>query len=258
MEERFIHVGRTARYHLLGRLEAAPEFWIVLHGYGQLARYFLNAFEGLEEGRVIVAPEGLSRFYLDTEHSRVGATWMTREDRLNEIDDHVAYLDALAKEISRVAMPGAPVNVLGFSQGVATATRWALKGSTPIARLVLWSGSIPPEFDREALARTQAHATVDLVLGDKDEFADGSAGHSRAPFGASRCPSPQTPVQWSAPLRAGASCALAGKGVIRSALAACCPSKPTARPTFAHLRRDSSNVLNGRSSAPSVGPFRSR
>ncbi|MBK7381927.1 MAG: phospholipase [Flavobacteriales bacterium] len=170
MDERFIRVQRTARYHVLGSVEAAPEIWIVLHGYGQLARYFLNNFDGLENGRCIVAPEGLNRFYLDAEHARVGATWMTREDRLNEIDDHVAYLDALAKEISRVAMPGAPVNVLGFSQGVATATRWALKGSTPIARLVLWSGSIPPEFDREALARLK-HAPVDLVLGDKDEFA---------------------------------------------------------------------------------------
>jgi len=173
MEERFIHVRRTARYHLLGRPEASPELWIVLHGYGQLARYFLNAFEGLEEGRVIVAPEGLSRFYLDTDHSRVGATWMTREDRLHEIDDQISYLDTLVADLAKSAMPGAAVNVLGFSQGVATATRWAVQGKTGLNKLVLWAGSVPPELDRDALLALR-HTNIDQVLGDKDEYADAS------------------------------------------------------------------------------------
>jgi predicted esterase len=170
MEERFIRVQRTARYHVLGNLDAAPEVWIVIHGYGQLARYFLNNFKGLEAGRCFIAPEGLSRFYLDAEHARVGATWMTREDRLHEIEDHVVYLDALCAELRGNAMPGATVNVLGFSQGTATITRWAIQGSTPIRRLVLWAGSLPPELDRETLARWR-HLTVDLVLGNRDEYA---------------------------------------------------------------------------------------
>ena len=170
MEERFIRVPRTARYHVLGRSEAAPELWIVLHGYGQLARYFLNNFVGLEQRAAIVAPEGLSRYYLDADHARVGATWMTREDRLHEIDDHVAYLDALVSELARHAKPGAPIKVLGFSQGVATAARWAQLGNTHMARLVLWAGSLPPELDREALVAWR-HMHVDLVLGDRDEYA---------------------------------------------------------------------------------------
>ena len=95
MEERFIRVERTARFHVLGDIRTCRELWVVVHGYGQLGRYFLNNFTGMEEGRCIVAPEGLSRFYLDAEHSRVGATWMTREDRLHEIEDHIAYLDRL-------------------------------------------------------------------------------------------------------------------------------------------------------------------
>ena len=170
MDERFIHVRRTARYHMLGRIEAAPEIWIVLHGYGQLARYFLNHFDGLDQGRCIVAPEGLSRFYLDEAHARVGAAWMTREDRLHEIEDQIGYLDALATDLKQQAMPGATIKVLGFSQGVATAARWATHGKTGIARLVLWAGSIPPELDRDALA-TWKNIPVDLVLGDADEYA---------------------------------------------------------------------------------------
>lgn len=179
MEEHFIHVQRTARYHILGRLEAAPELWVVLHGYGHLARYFLNHFDGLERGRCIVAPEGLSRFYLDEAHARVGAAWMTREDRLHEIDDHICYLDSLATDLRKATMPGASVNVLGFSQGVATAARWAALGRTPIARLVLWAGSIPPELDRQALAAWK-DTTVDLVLGDADEFIKPDALESAA------------------------------------------------------------------------------
>ena len=179
MEERFIHVQRTARYHFLGHLEAVPELWVVLHGYGQLARYFLNHFDGLEDGRCIVAPEGLSRFYLDEAHARVGAAWMTREDRLHEIEDHISYLDSLATELMKQAMPGASINVLGFSQGVATAARWAAHGRTRIARLTLWAGSFPPELDRNALAALKGTA-VDLVLGDADEFMKPDALESAA------------------------------------------------------------------------------
>lgn len=170
MDERFIHVRRIARYHVLGRLEAAPRIWIVLHGYGHLARYFLNHFEGLQEHAAIVAPEGLSRFYLDEAHTRVGATWMTREDRSHEIEDHINYLDVLAAELMKHAMPGASINVLGFSQGVATAARWATLGSTKVNRLLLWAGALPPELDRETLANWKS-MYVDLVLGDADEYA---------------------------------------------------------------------------------------
>jgi predicted esterase len=174
MEERFIRVPRTARFHVLGNLATARELWIVAHGYGQLARYFLNAFDGLSPGLCIVAPEGLSRFYLDAGHTRVGATWMTREDRLHEIDDHVAYLDQLSRELLQEAPTGAAVNVLGFSQGVATVSRWALRGLTRINRLVLWGGNLPPELDRDTLQAWQG-LVVDLVLGDQDEFMDREA-----------------------------------------------------------------------------------
>lgn len=170
MTEHHIRVQRTARYHMLGEPSNAKELWVVVHGYGQLARYFLNNFEGLEAGRCIVAPEALSRFYLDAEHSRVGATWMTREERLLEIQDHVAYLDALVSHIRQQAPADIGVNALGFSQGVATLSRWSLKGSTQFDRLILWAGGLPPELDHQAL-KPWRDLHVDLVLGDQDEYA---------------------------------------------------------------------------------------
>ncbi|MFT3886032.1 MAG: hypothetical protein QM724_11550 [Flavobacteriales bacterium] len=165
MEEHHLRVPRTARYHTLGDRASAREAWVVLHGYGQLARFFLRAFEGLQEGRLIVAPEGLSRFYVNEDHSRVGATWMTREDREHEIADQITYLDALVE----AAAAGLPVNVLGFSQGVATAARWALAGRTALERLVLWGGSLPPEAERWRNARALRGTSIHLVHGEQDK-----------------------------------------------------------------------------------------
>ncbi len=170
MEERFIRVQRTARYHVLGDADQARALWIVLHGYGQLARYFLSKFEGLEKALLIVAPEGMNRFYLDEVHQRVGATWMTREDRENEIQDQVGYLDTLV-EMMHSERGKLPVHVLGFSQGVATACRWSLLGRTEITRLVLWAGGLPPEPSAGQLRERWANIRIDVVLGTRDPFA---------------------------------------------------------------------------------------
>lgn len=170
MREHHIAVARTARYHTLGEAHGAREVWFVLHGYGHLARYFLRAFEGLEEDRLIVAPEGLGRFYLDDGHTRVGATWMTREDREHEIADQLSYLDALAAAIMRSCAPSTPLHVLGFSQGVATACRWTALGGTRAVRLVLWGGSMPPDLEGTTLAAHWSTTRVDLVHGEKDRL----------------------------------------------------------------------------------------
>src|SRR5512140_2894757 len=92
--EHAIAVPRTARYYTLGPTHGFPrELWFVCHGYGQLGARFVEQFASLDDGtRLIVAPEALSRFYLDSiperrnqQSPRVGASWMTREDRLAEI-----------------------------------------------------------------------------------------------------------------------------------------------------------------------------
>jgi predicted esterase len=174
--ERHISVARTARYQQLGEATAATrQLWVVLHGYGQLAEYFIRHFRPLHEadptGVVIVAPEGLSRFYLSGTTGRIGASWMTRADRLAEIDDQASYLTALLMPL-RAAAPSADVLVLGFSQGTATASRWlshlaSTTGWRP-RRLLLWAG----DFPSDALPATDllAGLPVDLVCGDEDEY----------------------------------------------------------------------------------------
>ncbi|MBS1569287.1 MAG: phospholipase [Bacteroidetes bacterium] len=170
MHEHHLTVPRTARYHTLGDAANARAIWIVLHGYGQLARYFLRKFEGMEDGLLIAAPEGLSRFYTDEAHSRVGATWMTREDRAHEIEDQITYLDALA-DVLLGTTGEFPLNVLGFSQGVATACRWSLQGRTTIHRMVIWAGGLPPEAGPEQLHSAWNKLDLHLVLGSHDQYA---------------------------------------------------------------------------------------
>jgi predicted esterase len=167
MQEHFLDTTRTARYFTLGaQPSAATQIWFVCHGYAQLAARFLERFRGIAAaGRCIVAPEGLSRFYL-TEHPterRVGASWMTREDRLHEIDDYVRYLDALYTALGATR---ANVTALGFSQGTATVSRWAALGSSRIDRLVLWGGEVPPDLDLHKLRVPR----VELVYGTNDQF----------------------------------------------------------------------------------------
>jgi predicted esterase len=175
-----IRVRRTARYYTLGPTHGFPrELWVVLHGYGQLAERFLAWFAPLDDGtRLVVAPEGLSRFYLDTiaerrQHAapRVGATWMTREDREHEIEDYVAYLEQLAGEMRRhLSGAGPRLVVLGFSQGTATACRWLAASELRADHLVLWAGGIPPELDVAAWSERLHGAALTLVAGEEDRM----------------------------------------------------------------------------------------
>jgi len=166
MQEHNITVPRTARYFTLGAPERAQDVWFVCHGYGQLAARFLERFRAVESSeRCIVAPEALSRFYL-SEHAgerRVGTSWMTKEDRLHEIEDYVRYLDAVYAQVSPSKKS---VTALGFSQGTATVCRWAALGSSRIDRLILWGGEVPPDLDLKRLRVPK----LTLVYGVRDEF----------------------------------------------------------------------------------------
>lgn len=172
--EHHLPVTRTARYYTRGVAARPLEVWFACHGYGQLAQYFLRRFDGLDDGtRLIVAPEALSRFYLGDPagshaQARVGATWMTREDRLREIDDYVGYLDAVYRVVMAGVPPGARVVVLGFSQGVATACRWAVLGQARVDELVLWAERVPPDLDLARAAERLKATRVRLVAGTAD------------------------------------------------------------------------------------------
>ena len=190
--EHHLAVTKTARYYSVGGNGATAdtplrELWIVCHGYGQLAGQFVTPFARVATpARRIVAPEGLSRFYLDPSRTAadpaplVGATWMTREDRDHEIADQIAYLDAL-KDTLLASEPtnGVRLRVLGFSQGVATASRWLAYGRVRPSQAILWAGSFPPDVDVAEFAARLTGVPVLLVVGTRDALASWAAADTQ-------------------------------------------------------------------------------
>src|SRR4029077_610579 len=149
-----------------------------MHGYGQLAAPFIENFRALDDGtRLIVAPEALSRFYDGDVQARlhkdasVGASWMTRDERLSEIEDYLAYFDTVHRSmLARLGADGhAPrVTVLGFSQGGAAAARWVASGRLNAARLVVWGSALPPELDLTNATAAIRRAETVMVIGTTD------------------------------------------------------------------------------------------
>jgi len=118
----------------------------VLHGYGQLAKFFIRKFKKLGEEYTIIAPEGQHYFYLEGTSGRVGASWMTKENRAQDIKNHIAYLDAIHAELSK-EYDWEEISILGFSQGVATAFRWLAESDIKPSKFLICSGIVPPDVD---------------------------------------------------------------------------------------------------------------
>lgn len=168
-----IAISRTAKYVTLGELtEQTREIWFVLHGYGQLAEYFIRKFEKVQNGHtLVVAPEALSRFYTKDDFGRVGASWMTKQERQSEIDDYVEYLNTLyQKVVAEHSLENIRITVVGFSQGTATASRWVNAGQVPCHRLILWGGYFANGLlDLISADRLPTDHTY-FVYGTQDEF----------------------------------------------------------------------------------------
>lgn len=170
MEHHFIS-KKTFRYHTSGDIEKAKQIIFVLHGYGQLAEYFIRKFTCLSDDFFIVAPEGMHRFYLKGSSGRVGASWMTKEDRLNDIKDNLFWLDELYNLIMKNATFD-KVIILGFSQGGATAARWINHSNNKIDKIIQWASVYPEDLEIDF----EKHIDDKIfVLGDNDEYFQGDA-----------------------------------------------------------------------------------
>jgi len=178
MKELALEFSFKARYYQSGELNSATQqVWFVIHGYGHLAKYFIKKFEALSMRNVcVIAPEGLSRFYLEdiekrvvTGNNRVGATWMTAENRLMDIDNYLTYLDEVHRQVLK-NNPTLPVTILGFSQGAATASRWALHNKVNYERLIIWAGIFPPDMDFKKGNEVLSRKELAIVYGTKDPY----------------------------------------------------------------------------------------
>lgn len=183
---------------------------VVLHGWGQNARSFIRKFAPLREWDVLViAPQAPHQFYLDMETRKVGFGWMTAFDRDRSIANVVTLLDTVLHDVEIEHGAGSPCPfVLGFSQGVSIAWRYAVHGDRAVAGVIACGGDLPPDVEqalpgRDSLPVMLVHGRDDSivplskgeaakkVLGDlkftvKSDFFDG--GHDLPPGLVTRLP----------------------------------------------------------------------
>lgn len=171
MEKR-ISFEFNARYEVLGTpSQEVEELWLVCHGHGQLAKYFIRKFKSIADPkRLIIAPEGLFRYYLQGFTGRVGATWMTKEDRVSDINNYINYLTAVYHEVRSQLKNDVKITFLGFSQGAATISRLATMTDLDFDRLVLWAGIFPPDLPPLKSTDRLSNKQCFLVYGLEDEF----------------------------------------------------------------------------------------
>ncbi len=174
IEEFKIQVQKTARYFTVGDPLEATHLIFALHGYAQLAYYFIRPFETLNpKSYFIVCSEGLHRFYRQGNNGNVGATWMTKEDRESDIHDYVIYLDQVYAAIIQ-KYQFEKTTLVGFSQGGATAARWIGLGNAAFDNFILWASVFPPNLPFETLqypSNKKKRKQNFLVLGDQDEYS---------------------------------------------------------------------------------------
>ena len=171
--ENHIKTEKSARYYQLGNANNnIKNLLIVFHGYGELAEEFISNFTEISNDEtLIVAPEALNKFYLRGFYGKVGATWMTKEDRKSDIEDYVNLINNIFKKVSnQLNIDKVKITVLGFSQGTHTAVRWLNSSKIKIDNLLLWSGTFP--HDCNYIERNEYWSKINslILLGNSDKL----------------------------------------------------------------------------------------
>jgi len=167
MTEQHILFEQKRRYYQ-NDLAGKQKILIALHGYGQLAQFFYRKISFLSDDWGILVPEGPHRFYLEGSAGRVGASWMTKEWREQDITDNNAYLYQLIEKVRR-DNPQATLHLLGFSQGGATAARFYQQFPELVSQLILWASVFPPDIEKQGFPKDRK---LDFVLGKQDPYFD--------------------------------------------------------------------------------------
>jgi len=173
MKEHQISYTHINTYSTLNNVTPATKrIWIVFHGMGYLTKYFIKYFDALDpEVNYVIAPQAPSKYYQDKRFKYVGASWLTKENTLLETQNVLTYIDTVW-ETERKQWEGQDIELIlmGFSQGVSIATRWAANRKIVCNHLLLHSGAIPHELVPSDFEYLPERTKVTYLYGDKDEY----------------------------------------------------------------------------------------
>ncbi|MCB7480671.1 alpha/beta hydrolase [Christiangramia sediminis] len=153
---------------LNARTDKTKTVWLVFHGIGYLSKYFLKYFKHLDpEENYIIAPQAQSKYYLNGEYRHVGASWLTRENLEEGIENTLNYLDKVfeAENLSEVKN----LNILGYSQGVSVATRFVGRRKIQCKNLIMLSGKVPQELKTDDFSFLK-ETKFSFIYGLEDEY----------------------------------------------------------------------------------------
>ncbi len=172
MQSNSLRVNKTAHYYTIGKINNDIKRVIfAFHGYGQAARKFIHKFDELDDGKtLVVCPEGLNRFYWKNFTGEVVSSWMTKQDREDDIRDNNQYLNQLFDLIVSQLSKEIKITVLGFSQGCPTASRWVSSQQPKINHLVLWAGQLAHDEDFSKSKEYFLNKKLLFIYGNEDEF----------------------------------------------------------------------------------------
>lgn len=169
MKEKRVIYQTGNSYSTLNQLTDQTEnVWICCHGLGYLSRYFIAYFKALDPVKnYVIAPQAPSKYYQDREFKYVGASWLTKEDTVNETENVINYLDAIweAEQIPS----NKNIIIFGFSQGVSVSMRWMVRRKIKAEMLVIYAGGIPIELTKADFEFFKGQK-VKVVYGKQDPY----------------------------------------------------------------------------------------
>jgi len=169
-QEKQVYYNTSNSYTTLNSCTAKTKnVWVVFHGMGYLSRYFINHFVHLNPTEnFIIAPQAPSKYYLGENFKHVGASWLTKENTIEDTVNILNYIDA----VYEAERPKHLYNliILGYSQGVSIATRWLASRKIGCTHLVLHSGGIPKELVIEDFSFMSVQTKVTYIYGNKDPY----------------------------------------------------------------------------------------
>ena len=172
MDKLVLDISYKAPYFKVGSInEMTKNIWFIFHGYGQLADEFAKQFsELISEENCLIFPQGLSRFYLKGIGNKIGSNWMTSQDRDIDIANYLSYINQIFKHEVEASLENIKLNILGFSQGGHTASRWIYNSNITYNKFVLWGSNLTHEIDQKRISDSFSHGKNLVIIGDQDRF----------------------------------------------------------------------------------------